>query len=272
VLLLVDLDGVVYRGRDPVPGMAALLNRRAKAGDRIVYVTNNSRSHRDEYRARLEKVGVPLLPTPEQSIVTAARATAVLLSEAHPPTRVAMVLGGPGLARELRDVGIKTVPPTARGLGAAPDTLVVGVDFLLSYERLSIAADCVRRGARFWATNRDPIFPTEDRLMAGAGSMVAAVAYASGREPDMVVGKPEPRLFEAAAELAAVPMTSAVVIGDSLKTDIAAARRVGARSVLMLTGVTTRADLDAAPDSLRPTRVAANATELGRVLDELAHD
>lgn len=270
MLLLVDLDGVVYRGAEPIPGMADLLNRRAAAGDRIIYVTNNSRSHREEYRARLERIGVPLLPTPEESIVTAARATAVLLSEAVPAARVAMVFGGPGLARELRDVGIRTVPPTARGLGAAPDTLVVGVDFRLSYERLSNAAECVRRGARFWATNRDPVFPAADRLMAGAGSMVAAVASASGREPDVVVGKPEPRLFEAAAELAGVGAREAVVIGDGLLTDILAANRVGARSVLMLTGVTTQAELDAAPADARPTGVARDAAELDAALERLA--
>jgi glycerol-1-phosphatase len=270
VLLLVDLDGVVYRGRDPVPGMPELLRQRAAAGDRIVYVTNNSRSHREEYRARLERLGVPLLPTAEESIVTAARATAVLLAEATPPGRVAMVLGGLGLARELRDVGIRVVPPTERGLGDAPDTLVVGVDFSLTYARLSNAAEAVRRGARFWATNRDAIFPTEDRLMAGAGSMVAAVAYATSREPDMVVGKPEPFLFEAAAELAGVPVRDAVVIGDNLKTDIGAANRLGARSVLMLTGVTTQAELDAAADAARPTRVAQDSAALGRALDAMA--
>ncbi len=270
MLLLVDLDGVVYRGRDPVPGMPELLRRRSAAGDRIVYVTNNSRSHRDEYRLRLERLGLPLVPTPDQSIVSAARATAVLLAEATPPGRVAMVLGGAGLARELRDVGIRVVSPTERGLGAAPDTLVVGVDFALSYARLSNAAECVRRGARFWATNRDAIFPAEDGLRAGAGSMVAAVAFAAGREPDVVVGKPEPRLFETAAELAGAAARDAVVIGDNLYTDIGAANRVGARSVLMLTGVTSRADLDAAPDSVRPTRVAADAAGLALALDEMS--
>jgi len=271
VLLLVDLDGVVYRGKDPVPGMPELLRQRAAAGDRIVYVTNNSRSHRDEYRAKLQGLGVPLLPTPEESIVTAARATAVLLAEATPPGRVAMVLGGPGLARELEDVGVSVVPPTDAGLAAAPDTLVVGVDFDLTYSRLSTAAEAVRRGARFWATNRDAIFPAEDRLMAGAGSVVAAVAYATSREPDMAVGKPEPTLFEAAAELAGVPVADAVVIGDNLKTDIGAAIRLGARSVLMLTGVTSQAELDAAPDSGRPTRVAHDSSELASALDDLAN-
>ena len=140
MLLLVDLDGVVYRGRDAVPGVAEVLQRRAAAGDRIVYVTNNSRSHRDEYVATAQGMGVPLGRTGEESIVTAARATAVLLAESDPPPRLAMVLGGPGLARELRDVGIRVVAPTERGLAAAPDTLVVGVDFSLTYLRLSIAA------------------------------------------------------------------------------------------------------------------------------------
>ena len=120
----------------------------------------------------------------------------------------------------------------------------MGVDFSLSYERLSIAADAVRRGALFVATNRDPIYPTAEGLNAGAGAIVAAVAVAAGREPDLVIGKPEPRLFEAAAEIAGVPVADAVVIGDGLTTDIRAANRVGARSILMLTGVTSRDELD----------------------------
>jgi len=270
VLLLIDLDGVVYRGKDAVTGMPELLNRRAQAGDRLIYVTNNSRSHREEYRAKLQQLGVPLLPTPDESIVTAARATAVLLAEATPKANLAMVFGGPGLARELNDVGIETVAPSEEGLAANPDTLVVGVDFDLTYDRLSLACECVRRGARFWATNRDPIFPSENRLMAGAGSMVEAVAYATSREPDVVVGKPEPRLFQTAADIAGVPITDAVVIGDSLTTDIAAAIRLGARSILMLTGVTSQADLDGAAEDARPTRVAQEAAALERALDELA--
>jgi HAD superfamily hydrolase (TIGR01450 family) len=267
VLLLVDLDGVVYRGHVPVPGVADVLKRRAAAGDRVIYVTNNSRAHRDEYHARLSAMGLPLAA---DGIVTAARAAALLLSEEHPPARVAMVLGGPGLARELRDAGIRSVPPTERGLAAAPDALVVGVDFALSYDRLSIAAEVVRRGARFVATNRDPIFPGPERLNAGAGSMVAAVAAAAGREPDIVVGKPEPRLFEAAASLAGVPASDAVVIGDGLLTDIAAAAAIGARSVLMLTGVTTAEALAASTAGITPTAVAANAAELEARLAELS--
>jgi len=271
MLLLVDLDGVVYRGAQAVPGIAGVLTRRAAAGDRVVYVTNNSRWHREDYRARLEGHGVPL-GEGWDNIVTAARAAAVLLAERAPRPRTAMVFGGPGLARELREVGMKVVPPTPRGLAAAPDALVVGVDFRLTYERLSTAADAVRRGALFVATNRDPIYPVADGLMAGAGSLVAAVVVASGREPDIVVGKPEPRLFETAAELAGVPLRDAVVIGDGLATDIRAANAVGARSVLMLTGVTSTADLEAAARDAHPTRIAHDAAELERALKDLAAD
>jgi 4-nitrophenyl phosphatase len=269
MLLLVDLDGVVYRGAEPVPGVAEVLRQRAAAGDRVIYVTNNSRSHRDEYEARLRKMRVPLGRDGEQSIVTAARAAALLLTESDPPPRRAMVLGGPGLARELRDAGIHVVSPTERGLAAAPDALVVGVDFSLSYSRLSIAATAVRRGARFVATNRDPMYPTAEGLNAGAGAIVAAVAVAAGREPDLVIGKPEPRLFEAAAELAGLPVADAVVIGDGLPTDIRAANRVGARSILMLTGVTTREELDSGRFATdKPTAIAHDAAELAAILDQ----
>ena len=271
VLLLVDLDGVVYRGAQAVPGVAAVLKRRAAAGDRIVYVTNNSRWHRDEYRASLLGLGVPLAGDGADSIVTAARAAAIVLSERTPRPTVAMVFGGPGLARELREVGMRTVSPTPRGLAAAPDVLAVGVDFRLSYERLSTAAEAVRRGALFVATNRDPVYPVADGLKAGAGSIVAAVAAACGKEPDIVIGKPQTRLFEAAAELAGVPARDAVVIGDGLTTDIRAANAVGARSVLMLTGVTSRDDLARAPASAHPTAVAHDAAELERVLEAMSN-
>lgn len=268
MLLLVDLDGVVYRGQDPVPGVAAVLRERAAAGDRIVYVTNNSSRHRDEYRAQLAELDLPM---EGESIVTAARATAVLLAGRKPPPRLAMVLGGPGLERELRDEGLRVVSPTDRGLAAGPDTLVVGVDFRLTYRRLSIAADVVRNGALFVATNRDPVYPAAGgQLFAGAGAMVAAVAVASGRQPDFTVGKPEPRLFEAAAELAGGHARDAVVIGDNLFSDIAAARAVGARSILILTGVTTPEMAAALPDGERPTAIAADADELRTRLREMA--
>jgi HAD superfamily hydrolase (TIGR01450 family) len=269
VLLIVDLDGVVYRGLTPVPGMPALLEQRAKAGDIIAYATNNSRWHRDDYVARLGSMGAPVR---SDRVFTAARATALALAVRPDPPRRAMVFGGPGLGRELRDVGIGTVGPTERGLASRPGAVVVGIDFRLSHDRLSRAADAVRGGALFVATNRDPIYPVDDRLMAGAGAIVSALATAAGREPDLVIGKPEPGLFEEAAHAVGTRADRAVVIGDGLGTDILAANRVGARSVLMLTGVTSRAQLEATPRDAWPTAVAADSRELERILEAFAAD
>jgi ribonucleotide monophosphatase NagD (HAD superfamily) len=106
--------------------------------------------------------------------------------------------------------------------------------------------------------------------MAGAGAIVAALVEASGRQPDLVIGKPEPGLLREAAAVAGVPVEAAVVIGDGLRTDILAARRVGARSILMLTGVTSAAMLATVPAPEGPTHVAADATELEAMLERLA--
>jgi ribonucleotide monophosphatase NagD (HAD superfamily) len=121
------------------------------------------------------------------------------------------------------------------------------------------------------ATTRDPVYPTTNgRLLAGAGAIVAAVETAAGRPPDLVVGKPEPTMFREAAVVAGADVRDAVVIGDSLVSDIPAALAVGARSVLMLTGVTTPAELDALAAGARPTFVARDAQELAAALDRMA--
>jgi HAD superfamily hydrolase (TIGR01450 family) len=273
VLLIFDLDGVVYRGREAVPGMPDLLRERERMGHTIVYCTNNSRWHRSEYIEALTAIGAPVS---EERIVTSARATALALAEGEgkrpggvPGTRV-MVLGGEGLANELLEVGLLVLPPTEVGLEQRPEIVVVGIDFGFSHRRLSAAAEAVRLGARFVATNRDPVYPAPSgKLLAGAGAMVAAVEAAAGRAPDLVVGKPEPALFEAAAKSMGADVRDAVVIGDSLISDIPAAHRVRARSVLMLTGVTTPEEVERVPRDARPTAVARDAEELGAILDEM---
>ncbi|HEX7472059.1 MAG TPA: HAD hydrolase-like protein, partial [Candidatus Limnocylindrales bacterium] len=139
----------------------------------------------------------------------------------------------------------------------------------IDYLRLAVAADCIRGGARFIATNRDPIYPTERKLRPGAGAIVSAIAVAAGREPEVSIGKPEPLLLLEAASAVGSPAADGVMIGDGIDTDLAAARAVGARCILMLTGVTTRAAVDALATDARPTAVAADATELAAALDRL---
>ncbi len=277
LLLLVDLDGVVYRGASAVPGVAAVLAARVAAGDDVVYVTNNSMHYRADYMTRLTELGAPVSA---DRIVSAPRATATYLREHEPEIRRVLTVGASGLDRELRDVGLEVVTAAHAaermahegidGVAAAgrPDAVVAGVDPQLTYLRIAAAADCVRAGARFIATNRDPVYPTEHWLRPGAGSVIAAIEVASGSTA-LVIGKPEPLLMEQAAHAASRPPTDAIVIGDVPETDLAAARAVGARAILMLTGVTTRDAADALPQELRPMAIAADADELARILEGL---
>lgn len=278
LLLLVDLDGVVYRGAEPVPGVAAVLATRAAAGDDVVYVTNNSMHYRADYVTRLAAMGAPITP---DRIISSSRATALHLRDHEPGIRRVLAVGAGGLERELRDMGLDVVTAAAAatrmtqepidGATAAgmPDAVIVGLDPNLTYLRLAAAADCIRAGARFIATNRDPIYPTERGLRPGAGAVVAALEAATGVTP-LLIGKPAPLLLEIAAEAVGRDARDAVMIGDGIGTDLAAALAVGARSVLMLTGVTTREQVDALPPEGRPTAVAADADELAASLERLA--
>jgi 4-nitrophenyl phosphatase len=145
---------------------------------------------------------------------------------------------------------------------------VCGLDPSLTYARLAAAADALRAGARFIATNRDPTYPTERGFRPGAGSVVAALEVASGVTP-LAIGKPGPLLLEEAAAAVGQNARDAVMIGDAL-SDIAAAHAVGCRSVLMLTGVTTRERLAGVLAAERPTAVAEDAADLGRILEGFA--
>jgi HAD superfamily hydrolase (TIGR01450 family) len=278
LLLLVDLDGVVYRGSDPVPGVAAVLAARAAAGDDVVYVTNNSMHYRADYVTRLSAMGAPVSA---DTVVSSARATALFVAEQDPRLRRVLVFGAGGLEREARDAGLDVVTAahaatrmqqegidgwTAAG---APDAVLAGLDPNITYLRLAAAADCIRAGARFFATNRDPIYPTERGLRPGAGSLVAALEATTGVVP-ISIGKPGPRLLEIAAQAVGRNARDAVMIGDGILTDLAAANALGARCIFMLTGVSTREQLQALAPGDQPFAVAADAAELAAALDRLA--
>jgi 4-nitrophenyl phosphatase len=277
VLLLVDLDGVVYRGTKPIPGIADLLARRVVAGDEVVYVTNNSMWYRADYVERLAAMGAPVSV---DRVVSSPRATALYLREVDPGIERVLALGGPGLGRELADVGFTVVMAGDAAervaneaidrfeAGGRPGAVVVGLDPGLSWERLGVACTAIRAGALFIATNRDATYPTEHGLMPGAGAVVAAVEAATGVSP-VSIGKPAPLLLQQAARVVGADPRAAVMIGDGIRTDLVAARAVGARSVLMLTGVSTRAEAEALRGRERPDAIAADAFELEAALRRL---
>jgi 4-nitrophenyl phosphatase len=280
MLLLVDLDGVVYRGAAPIAGVAAVLADRAARGDTVVYVTNNAMHYRADFVTRLTGLGAPVTA---DRVVSSSRATALYLAgpALDPPVRRVLTVCGGGLEGECRDAGLDVVTATHAasrqaqegidGWEAAgrPDAVVVGLDPLFTYQKLAVAVDCLQHGARFVATNRDPVFLTERGKVPGAGAIVAAVEVGAQVTP-VSIGKPAPLLLEMAILTTGMDRAEAVMIGDSIDSDLAAAIGLGIPCILMLTGVTTRAQAEALPEDRRPVATAEDAAGLAAALDRLA--
>ena len=225
-LVILDLDGVVYRGAQPVEGAPQLVERLHAAHLAVRYATNNSMSTRAEFAARMTKMGIAAT---SGEIVTSVSATIEHLRRHLPQVRSVMTVGARGMVEELRTAGFE-VHPVADAVRAvsAPrvDAVLVGVDFDFDEARLAAAAAAVRAGARFVATNADARYPTPDGFRPGAGAMVDAVRAATGVSP-LVIGKPEPAMFEAILEEIGAEPGEAIVVGDSLDSDILGARRAG---------------------------------------------
>ncbi|MDR5682795.1 MAG: HAD-IIA family hydrolase [Armatimonadota bacterium] len=252
--VVLDLDGVVYRGRRPLPGarefVAALRRRRIP----FVFATNNSAHTVGEYAERLEGMGISA--SPEQIVTSAVCAADYLRNRKDAPAKV-FVIGGPGLRATLRQAGfaLADAPPA--------DAVVVGLDVELTYARLRDACIAIRRGASFVATNRDANLPVEDELWPGSGAIVAAIETSTGVSP-VVLGKPEPYLFEMALRRLGAAAAETVMVGDQVATDIAGAARVGMRTALVLSGVS--AAEDPAGYAARPDVVVVDLHELARLL------
>jgi HAD superfamily hydrolase (TIGR01450 family) len=241
--VICDIDGVIYRGERVLQGAGTALQRLQEAGVTLHFATNNSATSPATVSEKITRVtGVEVGP---ESIVTSSQAAVHLLGDDPGPV---MVLGSEGLLSALADAGI--------GVTEDPDqatALLVGLDWDLSYDRLARAADAVRAGARFIATNTDPTYPIADGLLPGAGAVVAAVQTTTGVVPE-IAGKPHAPMR---ALLRAKGIRKAWVIGDRVDTDIALARAEDNwTSILVLTGVTKPEDADGA-DYVVPDLAAA---------------
>jgi glycerol-1-phosphatase len=246
---LLDLDGVVYLQEEPVPEAAVALAVARAAGMRLEFVTNNA-SRRPEAVARLlDKVGVQARP---EEVVTSAQAAAALLAERLPAGAAVLIVGADALAEEIRDVGLRPV----RSADDQPSAVVQGYTAETGWTHLAEATIAVRAGALWVATNTDATFPSPRGPLPGNGAMVAAVATATGRTPEEIVGKPHPRLHQESVRRSGAQRP--LVVGDRLDTDIEGAILGACDSLLVLTGVTTPADLLGAPANARPTYVAVD--------------
>ncbi|KAA1249612.1 HAD-IIA family hydrolase [Mycobacterium simiae] len=240
--LLIDLDGTVFRGREPTEGAVQSL---AEVPSRKLFVTNNASRSADEVAAHLRELG---FTAAGQDVVTSAQSAAQLLAGQLPQGSKVLIVGTEALANEIDAVGLRPV----RRWADEPVAVVQGLSLTIGWPDLAEAALAIRAGALWVAANIDPTLPTERGLLPGNGSLVAALRTATGAEP-RVAGKPGPQLM--ADAVARAHCRAPLVIGDRLDTDIEGANAAGLPSLMVLSGVNSARDAVYAEPRQRPTYI-----------------
>lgn len=249
--LVSDMDGVLYRGDEPIPGVGDAVARWRALGKRIVFCTNNSRYTVGEYVAKLRGLGIP---ADDRDVVSSGVVLAEVLRERGGAGKKAIAVGAQGLRAGLEDAGV-TVDDGDSVDGI--DYVVVGWDGSFDYRAMKRACLAVRAGAELLATNSDATFPAADGLWPGAGAILASIEVSSGRRAE-VLGKPYPPMMDAAARRLAGCRRIGIV-GDRADTDLAGGVARGWTTILVTSGVTTPAEAEALeprPDVVLPSLAA----------------
>ena len=249
---LMDMDGVLIREQQPIPGADRFLIRLRELGRRFLVITNNSIYTPRDLSARLSRSG---LDVPEEAIWTSALATARFLSQQR-PGGTAFVIGEWGLTTALHEVGY-----TLSDID--PDYVVLGETRTYSFERVTRAIRLILAGARFIATNPDPTGPSPEGPLPATGSVAALISRASAIAP-YFVGKPNPLMMRSALNALGAHSESAVMIGDRMDTDVVAGIEAGMETILVLSGVTSRNEAERFP--YRASRIVDSVADL---IDEL---
>jgi NagD protein len=245
---LIDMDGVLVRGSQPVPGANEFIRRLREASAKFLVLTNNPLYTARDLAARLERIG---LEVPAESIYTSAMATAQFLHDQH-PRGSAYILGDSGLSSALHDAGYIITEHD-------PDYVVVGETTSLSYERITTAVRLVAGGARFVATNPDVAGPGDGGIVPACGAIAALISAATGVRP-YFVGKPNPLMMRTALRTLNAHSEESVMVGDRMDTDIIGGTESGLQTILVLTGVTRREDVARFPYS--PTQILESVAEI----------
>jgi 4-nitrophenyl phosphatase len=242
--LIIDMDGVLWHGNQAVPGLVEFFQTLRDLNVRFIMATNNASHTPEQYVSKLGGMGVTV---DLKDIMTSAMATAMYLAEIMDPaqTRV-FVVGEDGAIQALQEQGFILTAPyeinSATSKGA--DVVVCGKDHSINWDKLATATLNLRAGAKFYGTNGDNTLPTELGLIHGNGAILAALETASGVRPT-IIGKPEPIMYQQAIARLGAELSETIAIGDKLETDILGAIRTGIRSLMVLGGVSTEADLKA---------------------------
>ncbi|HSG93198.1 MAG TPA: HAD-IIA family hydrolase, partial [Methylotenera sp.] len=244
--LIIDMDGVLWHGNQPLPGLNDFFDTLRELQISFVLATNNASLTQQQYIDKLAAMSVEVSPS---EILTSSMATARYLKENLPADqRRVYVIGEEGLTKPLQQQGftltdLYQVNQPEKGInGVGADIVVSGLDRKLTWDKLATATLNIRAGAAFYATNADTTLPTELGEVMGNGGVLAALTAATGQTP-IVIGKPEPILYQQALEILGTNQYNTIAIGDRLNTDILGAVNAGMRSLMVLTGVSSEADI-----------------------------
>ncbi len=252
-LVILDLDGVVFLIDRPITGAVETLARLRADGVPVRFATNNASRRAGEVADLLNGMGITASAA---EVSTSAGAAAAELARRFQPGDPVLVVGAEALREEVAEAGLRVVANAED----KPVAVVQGYGPQVGWAHLAEATLAVRAGALWMATNTDRTLPSPRGALPGNGSLVAVLATALDRRPDVVIGKPEPGLFLAAARDAGA--RRALVVGDRIDTDIAGAHHAGLDSLLVLTGVSKREDLSTVAPEERPTYVADDVSGL----------
>jgi 4-nitrophenyl phosphatase len=234
--LIVDMDGVLYRGQESLPGAREFLTYLGKAGVPFILATNNSTLTPAQYVTKLARLGMQVT---EDRILTSGQASALHIARIAPPGTRVYAIGEDGLFTALRERGFELTNRRVQ-------YVVVGMDRQLTWDKLRVAALAIRAGATFVGTNPDTTLPTEQGLVPGNGASLAALEAATGVAP-LIIGKPQPTLLQLAMDKMGVTQDGTAMVGDRLETDILAGKNAGITTVLVLGGIATREELEHSP-------------------------
>lgn len=250
---MLDMDGTFYLGDQLFPWSLGFIETLQKLGIDFLFLTNNSSKDRSLYAQKISRMG---LQVSEEKVLTSGEATAIYMEEQYPGARL-FVAGTPSLQDEFSSRNFKLDDQN-------PEAVVLGFDTTLTYQKLWKLCDFVRAGLPFIATHPDINCPTEQGFMPDIGAMLAAVTASTGRSPDIIIGKPNRMIAEAAARKLNLPLRSLAMVGDRLYTDIALGREAGITSILVLSGETKEEDLPGSPHQPDYT-----FTHLGKLAEHL---
>ena len=254
--IIFDLDGVVYLGAQGIPGVAAEIARLQEKMP-VLFLTNNATKGRIEYVRHLARFGIQ---ADAKDVMTSAYGCACYIEDKYGRGKKVFVIGESGLRYELEGEAMADI------VEDGAEFVVVGLDRQITYEKLDAALRNLNEGAKFLLANNDPTIPREHGASMGSGAIAASLIYASGRKPDVVIGKPSTYLIQKLLRMHGILARDSVFVGDRLDIDIRMANKAGMKSVLVLTGVAKKKDLKRAPKEDRPGIVIASAAEVGKAL------